>query len=95
MYSARDQSSFAGGSRRPDFLRDSGASCCNPVAPGVTASFALPSSFERKLATNHPRQIETRPLFCRLCGKPLLVDVTSASLSDLRALSANILSSGP
>ena len=48
MYSARDQSSFAGGSRRPDSLRDSGASCCNPVAPGVTASFALPSSFEKK-----------------------------------------------
>ncbi|MEM7602971.1 MAG: dihydrodipicolinate synthase family protein, partial [Verrucomicrobiota bacterium] len=30
-YSARDQSSSAGGSRRPDFLRESGASRSNPA----------------------------------------------------------------
>ena len=53
MYSARDQSRAAGGSLRPDLLRGSGASCCNPVDSGEPASFSLPSSFEKNLATSH------------------------------------------
>ena len=53
MYSARDQSSSVGGSRRPDFSRVPGSSRPNPVNCRGTASFDLPSNLEMKLAINH------------------------------------------
>ena len=53
MYSARVQSRAAGGCRRPDLLLESRASRCNPVDSWEPASFPLPSSFEKNLATSH------------------------------------------